>query len=148
MSGGNGRAADGILKFPNSDGKGVSNGAAARKRTPTRRRQRPVLITGGSGFVGTNLAHRLCSAGERVLVYDNLSRAGVEQNASWLCETHGDLLQLEDADVRNAAALAAAVRSASAVYRLAAEVAVTSSLALPIEEFRSTGVAAGALATA
>ena len=135
MSSGNGRTADGILKFPNSDGETAANGAALRKRTPARRRQRPVLITGGSGFVGTNLAHRLCSAGERVLVYDNLSRAGVEQNAAWLCETHGDLVQVENADVRDGAALAAAVRSASAVYHLAAQVAVTSSLTGPIEDF-------------
>ena len=135
MSSRDGRAADGILKFPNGDGKRPSNGAAARKRTGARRRQRAVLITGGSGFVGTNLAHRLCSAGERVLVYDNLSRAGVEQNAAWLSDTHGDLVQVENGDIRDATALASAVRSASAVYHLAAQVAVTSSLTGPIEDF-------------
>ena len=135
MSSGNGRTADGILKFPNGDGKSPSHGATPRRRTAARRRQRPVLITGGSGFVGTNLAHRLCSAGEPVLVYDNLSRAGVEQNAAWLSDTHGDLVQVENADVRDAAALGSAVRSASAVYHLAAQVAVTSSLTGPIEDF-------------
>ena len=135
MSSGNGRTADSILKFPNGDGKSPSNGAARHKRTAAHRHSRPVLITGGSGFVGTNLAHRLCSAGEPVLVYDNLSRAGVEQNAAWLSETHGDLVQVENADVRDAAPLASAVRSASAVYHLAAQVAVTSSLAGPVEDF-------------
>ena len=135
MSSGNGRAADGILKFPNGDAKALSNSAAPRKQPTTRRPQQPVLITGGSGFVGTNLAHRLCSAGEPVLVYDNLSRVGVEQNAAWLSETHGDLVQVENADVRDGAALSSAVRSASAVYHLAAQVAVTSSLTGPIEDF-------------
>ena len=62
----------------------------------------PVLITGGAGFVGCNLAHRLCSAGRPVVIYDNLSRAGVERNAAWLCETHGGLVRVEVEDVRDA----------------------------------------------
>jgi CDP-paratose 2-epimerase len=52
--------------------------------------ERPVLITGGAGFVGTNLAHRLLCAGRNVLVYDDLSRPGVERNWQWLQATHGD----------------------------------------------------------
>src|SRR4051812_42388298 len=64
--------------------------------------KRPVLITGGSGFIGSNLAHRLLSNGERVLLFDNFSRSGVEQNLDWLCETHGDAVQIEIADVRDA----------------------------------------------
>jgi CDP-paratose 2-epimerase len=135
MSSRNVPAADAILKFPDSGGKKPSNDAAPRKRTARAPPPRPVLITGGSGFVGTNLAHRLCAAGEHVLLYDNLSRAGVEQNAAWLCETHGDLVQVENGDVRDATALTVAVRSASAVYHLAAQVAVTSSLTGPIEDF-------------
>jgi CDP-paratose 2-epimerase len=135
MSSGNGQAAHAILKFPNSGAKGVVGASALPKRTQTRRRKRPVLITGGSGFVGCNLAHRLCSAGEPVLLYDNLSRPGVEQNAAWLCETHGDLVQIETADIRDAAALGNAVRRASAVYHLAAQVAVTSSLTSPVDDF-------------
>ena len=39
-----------------------------------------VLITGGSGFIGTNLAHRIASSGRRVRLLDNLSRPGVEHN--------------------------------------------------------------------
>ncbi|HEV7443631.1 MAG TPA: NAD-dependent epimerase/dehydratase family protein, partial [Steroidobacteraceae bacterium] len=38
------------------------------------------LITGGAGFIGTNLAERLLAAGQRVLIFDNLSRAGVRTN--------------------------------------------------------------------
>ena len=44
----------------------------------------PVLVTGGAGFIGCNVVDRLAAAGERVIVYDNLSRDGVEQNAAWL----------------------------------------------------------------
>lgn len=95
----------------------------------------PVLITGGAGFIGTNLAHRLLSAGEPVLLYDNLSRPGVEKNLRWLRETHGDRVAIQIADTRDAAAVARAVRRASAVFHLAAQVAVTTSLLNPSEDF-------------
>ncbi|MDQ3929773.1 MAG: SDR family NAD(P)-dependent oxidoreductase [Chloroflexota bacterium] len=96
---------------------------------------RPVLITGGAGFIGTNVAHRLLSEGREVLVYDNLSRAGVEQNLRWLKETHGDKVEAMRADVRDAASLRAAASRASAVFHFAAQVAVTTSLEDPIEDF-------------
>ena len=105
------------------------------KRTSARTRKKPVLIAGGSGFIGCNLAHRLCSEGQPVLLYDNLSRAGVEQNAAWLREQHGDLVQLQVADIRDAQALAEAAQRSSAVFHLAAQVAVTSSLTAPIYDF-------------
>jgi CDP-paratose 2-epimerase len=96
---------------------------------------RPVLITGGAGFIGTNLAHRLMSGGTPVVVYDNLSRAGVEQNLAWLRETHGPLLRVEIEDVRDRAALQRAVRGAGRVVHLAAQVAVTTSLVDPLHDF-------------
>jgi CDP-paratose 2-epimerase len=95
----------------------------------------PVLITGGSGFVGANLAHRLLSSGQRVVLYDNLSRSGVEKNYHWLRATHGDLVSLEVADTRDAEKLSRAVREASAVFHFAAQVAVTTSLESPLEDF-------------
>ena len=42
----------------------------------------PVLICGGAGFIGTNVAARFCDMGTPVLVYDDLSRPGVERNSS------------------------------------------------------------------
>jgi CDP-paratose 2-epimerase len=98
-------------------------------------RRKPVLITGGSGFLGCNLANRLCREGEPVLLYDNLSRAGVEQNAEWLRETYGDLVQVQVADIRDAQTLGEAAQRSSAVFHLAAQVAVTSSLTGPISDF-------------
>jgi CDP-paratose 2-epimerase len=97
--------------------------------------RRPVLITGGAGFIGTNLAHRLLSSGVPVLVYDNLSRPGVEQNLRWLCETHGALVQVEVADTRDTEAVHRAVARASHVFHFAAQVAVTTSLADPVHDF-------------
>lgn len=93
------------------------------------------LITGGAGFVGTNLAARLLSEGRRVLVYDNLSRPGVEENLRWLRAQHGERLQVAIADVRDAQALREAAAEATQVFHLAAQVAVTSSLDDPEHDF-------------
>ncbi len=101
--------------------------------------ERPVLITGGAGFIGTNLAHRLLSAGEPVLVFDNLARPGVERNLQWLQAAHGDALQVRLADVRDSFPLRRAVAEASAVFHFAAQVAVTTSLTDPIEDFEVNG---------
>jgi CDP-paratose 2-epimerase len=98
---------------------------------------RPVLITGGAGFIGTNLAHRLLSEGVPVLVYDNLSRPGVEQNLEWLRREHGDLVQFELADTRNRETLRKAVQRASQIFHFAAQVAVTTSLDDPIDDFET-----------
>jgi CDP-paratose 2-epimerase len=97
--------------------------------------ERPVLITGGAGFVATNVAHRLLSSGRPVIVFDNLSRAGVELNLTWLRERHGALLRVEVGDVRDAKALAAVVREVGQVYHFAAQVAVTTSLTDPFLDF-------------
>jgi CDP-paratose 2-epimerase len=94
-----------------------------------------VLITGGCGFIGTNLAHRFLRDGYRVCVYDNLSRAGVERNLDWLRATHGSKLIVKIADTRDAAALRDTVRRASHVFHFAAQVAVTTSLDDPATDF-------------
>ncbi|HKH83540.1 MAG TPA: NAD-dependent epimerase/dehydratase family protein [Gemmatimonadales bacterium] len=97
--------------------------------------ERRVLITGGSGFIGTNLAHRLLSAGHPVLLFDNLARPGVEQNLRWLRDTHGPLVDIAVSDVRDSDALRRAVEGVSQVFHFAAQVAVTTSLTDPIEDF-------------
>ena len=94
-----------------------------------------VLITGGAGFVGTNLASRLVEEGRRVLVLDSLARPGVERNLHWLKAACGERLDYELADVRDATRLRAAVAGAEAVFHLAAQVAVTTSLEEPVDDF-------------
>jgi CDP-paratose 2-epimerase len=101
----------------------------------TRTRKRPVLITGGCGFIGCNLAHALCTKGQPVLLYDNLSRPGVERNAEWLRDLYGEMVQIEVADTRDPHSLADSVRQAAAVFHCAAQVAVTSSLTAPMYDF-------------
>src|SRR5690606_6664604 len=51
-------------------------------------RDRAVVVTGGAGFISSNLADALLRAGERVIVFDNLSRPGVERNLRWLMQRH------------------------------------------------------------
>jgi CDP-paratose 2-epimerase len=95
----------------------------------------PVLITGGAGFIGTNLADRLLRRGRRVRVYDNLARPGAEENLRWLMAQHRSLLQVEVADLRAGDRLRQAVSDVGTVFHLAAQVAVTTSLADPSEDF-------------
>ncbi len=95
-----------------------------------------VLITGGAGFIGCNYAARLISAGYQVTIFDNLSRRGTSSNVQWLREQFGaDGFQLIQADVRDADALAAAAKEQDAIYHLAAQVAVTTSVRNPREDF-------------
>ncbi|WP_243371687.1 NAD-dependent epimerase/dehydratase family protein [Geotalea sp. SG265] len=103
-----------------------------------------ILITGGAGFIGTNLADRLLAAGERVIIYDNLSRMGVEKNLLWLREKYGDRLEVRIADIRNTLSLEQAVAEAKNVFHFSAQVAVTTSVENPAADF--TINAAGAFA--
>lgn len=95
----------------------------------------PVLITGGAGFIGANLADRLAREGEHVLLLDSLARPGVERNVAWLRARHPSRFALIAADVRDAEASADAARGASAVFHFAAQVAVTTSLVDPRDDF-------------
>ena len=111
----------------------MSGGAAPS--SPAINGRQPVLVTGGAGFIGSNLADRLAFEGHDVLIYDALSRPGVETNLAWLKERHPRRISSVIADVRDSAALAAAAGQASAVFHMAAQVAVTTSLADPREDF-------------
>jgi len=113
--------------------KGAGGGAPAPRTAHGRKG--PVIITGGAGFIGTNLADRLLDDGQPVVVFDNLSRRGVDRNAQWLAQRHGPRVEIVEGDVRDAAAVGRAVRSAAQVFHFAAQVAVTSSLIDPLEDF-------------
>ena len=95
------------------------------------------LVTGGAGFVGTNLAHALLAAGESVRIADDLSRPGVERNLGFLLDEHGDRLEFLRMDVRERDRLREAVAGVDFVFHLAAQVAVTTSLADPVADFET-----------
>ena len=87
-----------------------------------------ILVTGGAGFIGSNLADMLAGEGYRVRVFDALSRAGVGLNLDWLVARHGDMIERVTADVRDPAAVARASRGVAAAFHFAAQVAVTTSM--------------------
>jgi CDP-paratose 2-epimerase len=95
----------------------------------------PTLITGGAGFIGANLANALLQRGEKVIVFDNLSRPGVEKNWQWLQSQHGAAVELVTGDIRKPKEVAEVVRRAGSIYHFAAQVAVTNSLEDPAHDF-------------
>ncbi|HEU5017628.1 MAG TPA: NAD-dependent epimerase/dehydratase family protein [Pseudolabrys sp.] len=97
--------------------------------------ERPILITGGCGFIGCNLANALASRGRQVIALDNFARAGAQENRDWLKSRHGERVVIEPADVRDADVLDALVARAGAILHLAAQVAVTTSLDDPKADF-------------
>jgi CDP-paratose 2-epimerase len=99
------------------------------------RRSRPMVITGGSGFIGSNLADALMSEGEDVVVIDNLCRAGVERNMEWLRQKHRDRFNMVVCDVRNSRAMGPVIAEAKGVFHLAGQTAVTTSMVNPPEDF-------------
>jgi CDP-paratose 2-epimerase len=84
-----------------------------------------ILITGGAGFIGSNLADRLAGAGHEVVLMDTLARPGVEQNLKWLLLRHRSRVRNLQTDVRDGAGVRAAVADVNAVFHLAAQVAVS-----------------------
>jgi CDP-paratose 2-epimerase len=94
------------------------------------------LITGGAGFIGSNYVSRLIKRGEDVIVYDNLSRDGAKKNLHWLNITFGkDAFTLIPEDVRDQEKIQTAVKDVDVIVHLAGQVAVTTSVLNPREDF-------------
>ena len=97
---------------------------------------RHFLITGGAGFIGSNYAARLLHRNERVTILDNLSRRGAEKNIQWLRQRYGEgSFILNTNDIRDAEAVEQAVFDVDAIVHLAGQVAVTTSVQNPRDDF-------------
>ena len=97
---------------------------------------RHYLVTGGAGFIGSNYVSRLLSRGEQVTIFDNLSRNGSKLNLEWLRQTYGkDSFEMIVGDVRDADAIRKAAADADVIAHFAAQVAVTTSVVDPREDF-------------
>lgn len=94
-----------------------------------------ILITGGAGFVGCNLADRLIEKGHEVIIFDNFYRRGVRHNIAWLRDCHGDGFQVVEGDIRDYDAVRRVTEGVQAVYHTAAQTAVTTSVVDPREDF-------------
>jgi CDP-paratose 2-epimerase len=100
-----------------------------------------ILITGGAGFIGSNLCYRLLSQGNEVTIFDNLSRSGSANNIAWLQASHGDSrLRLVQSDLSDFERLLAATEGVQQVYHLAGQVAVTSSVTDPRQDFNDNAL--------
>jgi dTDP-D-glucose 4,6-dehydratase len=94
------------------------------------------LITGGAGFIGSNYANRCISRGDEVVIFDNLSRKGVQRNIEWLQGKHGkDSFKLIIGDVCHPDEIKTAAKNARRIVHLAAQVAVTTSVTDPRNDF-------------
>lgn len=94
-----------------------------------------ILITGGCGFLGSNLAQEAISRGDELYVFDNLSRLGAQLNLSWLRQ-RGEFTFIHG-DIRNKNDVTQAVQSVApeAIFHLAGQVAMTTSIANPQMDF-------------
>src|SRR5439155_13405631 len=95
-----------------------------------------VLVTGGAGFIGSNLVHNLLKSGYPVTVFDSLARRGTEHNLAWLRDqAPPQRLRFVQGDVRDFNAVRAAAADADVIYHLAGQVAVTSSVTDPRTDY-------------
>ena len=95
---------------------------------------RNIGITGGAGFIGTNTALHFLSLGDRVTVFDNLTRPGTGNNLLEIQKLYPDVI-FQLGDIRDPAAVAAFVASQDVIIHLAAQVAVTTSVVDPMNDF-------------
>lgn len=110
--------------------------ATGSGRASSPRRRDSVLVTGGAGFIGCNLADRLLREGRHVVVLDDLSRPGSHLNLAWLQARHdAERLTVVGADVRDASIVEAAVAGAEVVFHLAGQTAVATSIVDPKSDF-------------
>jgi CDP-paratose 2-epimerase len=97
---------------------------------------RTVVITGGAGFIGVNAAEAFIRDGWHVIVFDNLSRKGTDLNLRYLQQRFSSSCEFVLGDVRyDYYSLLHTVARAQLVLHLAAQVAVTTSIVRPIEDF-------------
>lgn len=95
---------------------------------------RKIFITGGAGFIGSNAAAWFSRKGDSVTVFDNFSRKGTRDNAVWLKSECPDVAIVEG-DIRDLEAVKAAMAGHDVVLHLAGQVAVTTSVVDPREDF-------------
>ena len=104
-------------------------------------RARTVLITGGAGFIGSNLAERLLDTPDtQVRIFDNFSRNGVTRNLDWLKTKAHNNLEVIEGDVRDVEAVRQVVDGVSDIFHFAAQVAVTTSVDNPGQDFQVNAV--------
>jgi CDP-paratose 2-epimerase len=96
-----------------------------------------VIVTGGAGFIGSNVTAAFLRDGHRVTIFDSLARAGVERNLEWLeAQAPAGALRFVRGDVRDADLVRSVIGADNVhlVFHFAAQTAVTTSLVAPRED--------------
>jgi CDP-paratose 2-epimerase len=96
--------------------------------------KKKLLITGGAGFIGSNLAQHFLKNGYQVTIFDNFVRLGTKDNLSWL-KNNFPKLRVISADIRDYQKVKQAVRGQEIIFHMAAQVAVTTSVVDPRSDF-------------
>ncbi|AQT93347.1 MULTISPECIES: GDP-mannose 4,6-dehydratase [Pseudomonas] len=94
-----------------------------------------LLITGGCGFLGSNLASDAIQRGDEVVIFDSLYRSGSRENLTWLQSQGG--FTFEHGDIRNQNDVTRVVQSykPDVIFHLAGQVAMTTSIVNPRMDF-------------
>jgi len=98
-----------------------------------------ILITGGLGFIGSNLSdYLLAHTDDMVIIYDNANRVNVLKNKTWLEHEYSNSSRLKiiQGDITDFDKLKESMTDVEKVYHLAGQVAVTNSIANPLEDFK------------
>ena len=102
---------------------------------------RHYFVTGGAGFIGSNYVHRLVQRGDQVTIFDNLSRGGAPRNIAWLEESFGkDAFKLIVGELRDADLIRESAKDADVIVHLAGQVAVTTSVVNPRDDFEANAL--------
>lgn len=95
-----------------------------------------ILITGGAGFIGTHTANFYLKAGNKVSIFDNFFRKGTRENVNWLEKQYGSKnIKVIEGDIRDFDKLKQSVPNHDVIIHLAGQVAVTTSVVNPREDF-------------
>ena len=99
-----------------------------------------LLITGGCGFLGSNLSAAALARGDRLTVFDNLGRLGASENLAWL-RSQGDF-EHHHGDIRDENDVVRSVRAVQpdCVFHLAGQVAMTTSIKDPRRDFQTNAL--------
>jgi CDP-paratose 2-epimerase len=94
-----------------------------------------ILITGGCGFLGSNLASDALQRGDKVFIFDNLSREGARKNLGWLINFGKFNFQHGDIRIKNDITRSIIDFQPDVIYHLAGQVAMTTSIENPNLDF-------------
>ncbi|MCK9613956.1 MAG: GDP-mannose 4,6-dehydratase [Candidatus Omnitrophica bacterium] len=98
------------------------------------------FITGGCGFLGSNLCAEVLKRKEELIVFDNLSRIGAKENLKWLKKQ--GRFKFFQSDIRKTRAVETVIKNTKpeVIFHLAAQVAMTTSIDNPRLDFETNAL--------